>query len=63
MLKTSTKSGPSSAKYDRPTYTVITADKDELISQADRAGIAAYEYSVSNDILAGHQALLKLLNK
>lgn len=54
--------GAFSAKYDKPTYTVITADENELISQADRVSISAYEFFISNDILAGHQALLKLLN-
>jgi hypothetical protein len=54
--------GAFSARDDKPTYTVVVSENNELISRADQMGIMSFEFVISKDILAGYQALLQLLS-
>jgi len=53
--------GAFSAKFDEPTYAVISAGANELVSQISEKGIEAYRFVVSQDIWAGYRAALTLL--
>jgi hypothetical protein len=55
--------GAFSEKFDKPTYSVVSAGADELISIASRKGIESYRLMISQDIFAGYRATLALLER
>ncbi|MDH5746469.1 MAG: hypothetical protein OEZ21_05900 [Candidatus Bathyarchaeota archaeon] len=55
--------GAFCSKYDKPTYSIVKAGEDEMISLAARKGIEAYRFVVSQDIWAGYRALITLMKR
>jgi hypothetical protein len=62
VVKKNHEIGAFSNKYDKPTYSIITAGTNELISIAREKGIESYRFMISSDIWAGYRAMLVLLN-
>jgi hypothetical protein len=54
--------GAFSASLDKPTYAIIRAGSDELISKIREKNIEAYRFVISQDIWAGYRAAMVLLD-